>query len=97
MSRSVLYVAPIDPPQRERLLRTFSDDPPFDLPATTLDRHAVFLGERQAAFLFEGDDPEAAVRALAEDHDLQVEVMELAGAVRAPRLMTPVFDWRRDG
>jgi hypothetical protein len=97
MSRAVLYIAPIDPAQRERLLRTFSGDPPFDLPATRLDRHAVYLGEQQVAFLFEGEDPEAAVRELAEDHDLQVEVMELAGAVRAPRPLTPVFDWRRGG
>jgi hypothetical protein len=95
MSQSVLYIAPIDPVQHARLRRTFSGHPPLDLPATTLDRHAVFLGDRQVAFLFEGDDPDTAVRALASDHDLQLEVMELVGAVRAPEALTPVLDWRR--
>lgn len=29
------------------------------------------------AFLFEADDPEAAVRALAGDHDLQLEISQV--------------------
>jgi hypothetical protein len=35
------------------------------------------------------------VRALARDHDLLLQVMKLAGAVRAPEALRPVFDWRR--
>jgi hypothetical protein len=91
----ILYVARIDPARREELLETFSGDPPYDIEATGLDRHTVFIGPRHVAFLFEGDDPKATVRRLAEQHDLQLKVIELAGAVRAPEALDVVFDWRR--
>ena len=91
----ILYVAQIDPARREELLETFSGEPPYDLAATELERHTVFIGPRHVAFLFEGSDPEAVVRRLADDHDLQLQVIELAGAVKAPEALTAVFDWRR--
>ena len=91
----LLSVAQIDPARREELLETFSGDPPYDIAATGLDRHTVFIGPRHVAFLFEGDDPNATVRRLAEQHDLQLKVIELAGAVRAPEALDVVFDWRR--
>jgi hypothetical protein len=91
----VLYVAQIDPARREQLLRIFSGRPPYDIAATELDRHTVFIGPRHIAFLFEGDDPKATVRHLAEKHDLQLQVIELAGAVRAPEALEPVLGWRR--
>jgi hypothetical protein len=91
----ILYVAQIDPTRREELLRIFSGEPPYDIGATDLDRHTVFIGPRHVAFLFEGDDPQATVRHLAEKHDLQLQVIELAGAVKAPEAMEVVFDWRR--
>jgi hypothetical protein len=91
----ILYVAQIEPDRHDELLRIFSGDPPYDIAATDLDRHTVFIGPRHVAFLFEGDDPKATVRHLAEKHDLQLEVIELAGAVRAPEALEVVFDWRR--
>jgi hypothetical protein len=94
---TVLYVAQIDPARREELLETFSGEPPYDIAATELERHTVFIGPRHVAFLFEGTDPEAIVRRLADDHDLQLQVIELAGAVKAPEAMSAVFDWRRAG
>jgi hypothetical protein len=96
LGSEVLYVAQIDPARREELLRTFSGDPPYDIAATDLDRHTVFIGPRHVAFLFEGDDPKSTVRRLAEEHDLQLQVIELAGAVRAPEALDVVFEWRRD-
>ncbi|HYX85711.1 MAG TPA: hypothetical protein VE777_12130 [Gaiellales bacterium] len=97
VSRSVLYVAPIDRAQQDRLRALFSGSPPFDPETTALDRHTVFMSEQRVAFLFEGEDPEAAVLALARDHDLQLQVMDLASAVHAPDTLRPVFDWRRGG
>jgi len=91
----ILYVAQIDPARRQELLETFSGSPPYDIAATDLERHTVFIGPRHVAFLFDGDDPKAAVRRLAEEHDLQLRVIELAGAVRAPEAFDVVFDWRR--
>ena len=35
------------------------------------------------------------MRRLADDHDLQLQVIELAGAVKAPEALTAVFEWRR--
>jgi hypothetical protein len=84
----ILYVAQIDPARREELLETFSGEPPYE-------RHTVFIGPRHIAFLFEGKDPEAVVRRLADDHDLQLQVIELAGAVKAPEALSAVFEWRR--
>jgi hypothetical protein len=92
---TVLYVAQIDPARREELLETFSGEPPYDIAATELERHTVFIGPRHVAFLFEGEDPEAIVRRLADDHDLQLQVIELAGAVKAPEALAAVFEWRR--
>jgi len=91
----ILYVAQIDPARREELLETFSGEPPYDIAATELERHTVFIGPRHVAFLFEGSDPEAVVRHLADDHDLQLRVIELAGAVKAPEALSAVFEWRR--
>jgi hypothetical protein len=91
----ILYVAQIDPARREQLLRILSGEPPYDIAATDLARHTVFIGPRHAAFLFEGDDPRATVRHLAEKHDLQLEVIELAGAVGAPEALDVAYDWRR--
>jgi hypothetical protein len=91
----ILYVAQIDPARREELLETFSGEPPYDIAATELERHTVFIGPRHIAFLFEGKDPEAVVRRLADDHDLQLQVIELAGAVKAPEALSAVFEWRR--
>lgn len=91
----ILYVAQIDPARRAELLATFSGEPPYDIGATDLERHTVFVGPRHVAFLFEGDDPAETVRRLAEKHDLQLQVIELAGAVKAPEALTVVFDWRR--
>jgi len=91
----ILYVSQIDPNRREELLRIFSGEPPYDIAATDLHRHTVFIGPRHVAFLFEGGDPRATVRQLAEKHDLQLEVIELAGAVRAPEALDLVYDWRR--
>jgi hypothetical protein len=92
---AILYVAQIDPARREELIETFSGEPPFEIETTDLERHMVFVGERHVAFLFEGDDPKSVVSRLGADHDLQLQVMELAGAVKAPEALAAVFAWHR--
>jgi hypothetical protein len=57
LGSEVLYVAQIDPARREELLRTFSGDPPYDIAATDLDRHTVFIARGTSPSCSRGTTP----------------------------------------
>ena len=79
------------------VVREFLDEgPPFDPAAIGLEKHAVYLTEREAIFVFETEQGvEALERILAEP-----EVWDVVGAwercaCEEPRVATAIFDWRR--
>jgi hypothetical protein len=79
------------------VVREFLDEgPPFDPGAIGLEKHAVYLTEREAIFVFETEQGvEALERILAEP-----EVWDVVGAwercaCEEPRVATAIFDWRR--
>lgn len=96
MSTRIAFTARIQPQEREHLRRRFSEGPPFDPAAAGFDHHAVFLGDDDVVFLFEGDDPLPAVRRLAGRPGLLADVLKMAGAVKAPHYLDEVYSWSRD-
>lgn len=80
-------------PRAEELLR---HGPPFDLEETAFDHHRVFLTDREAVFLFEGEGPAHALELPAEDPALwrAAEAWRECMAER-PRIATTAFSWVR--
>ena len=95
MSTRIAFSAHFDPKEREHLQKRFAEGPPFDPEQAGFDRHAVYLGDQDVVFLFEGDDPLPAVRKLAADQRLLLEAVKMAGAVKAPRVLEEVYTWHR--
>jgi hypothetical protein len=95
MSQRIAFTARIRPGERERLERMFAAGPPFDPDRSGFDHHAVFLGDEDVVFLFEGDDPLPAVRRLAAQPGLLREVVQMAGSVSSPHMMCEVYRWSR--
>ena len=92
----IAFTAHIREGERERLEKRFREGPPFDPDEAGFDHHAVFLGDSDITFLFEGDDPLPAVRKLAARPGLLRDVLAMAGSVTPPHLMREVYSWSRD-
>jgi hypothetical protein len=95
VSRLVLVV-PLAEGTAERVRELLEQGPPFEIVSTHLERHDVFLTEREAVFVFEtiGDAPALELRAgdpaLHEAASAWREVM--AGR---PRKADVAFTWQR--
>jgi hypothetical protein len=63
----------------EAARRLVEEGPPFDVEGVGLERHHVFVSEREVVFFFEGDSATAAVDALS----------------RSPSVLTAAARWRR--
>jgi hypothetical protein len=61
----VAVVVPIKREARERARRLVADGPPFDPRGLRLERHHVFVSDREVVFVFEGDAVQDAVERLA--------------------------------
>jgi hypothetical protein len=96
MAQRIAFTAHVRAGERERLAKQFEAGPPFDPAAAGFHEHAVFLGDEDVLFLFEGDDPLPAVRRLAAKPGLLGEVLKMAGAVSPPHTMREVYRWSRD-
>ncbi len=92
----VAVVAPLRDGARERARSLLEGGPPFDPSATSLERHVVFLTDREVVFVFEGPEAKKAVAALAGDPG----IWEAAAAWQEclegrPRLAEDVYSWAR--
>lgn len=95
MSRLVVVV-PLIEGARDRVEELLEEGPPFDIDATHLRRHEVFLTDHEVVFDFETPGSEPPVELRAEDPVLQ-KTAEAWRAVMAgkPRKATRAFAWRR--
>lgn len=89
-------VVPLRSGARERARALLEEGPPFDPETMPLERHHVFLTEREAVFLFEGPEAKALVQRLVGDP----AVWKVAVAWRAclggkPRLAEEAYAWVR--
>jgi hypothetical protein len=94
MSRAVV-VLPLREGTSEQAAELLRGGPPFDPEAVGLERHHVFLTDREAVFVFEADTPNAAERLIAEG-----AFWSAASAWRdlvdgPPRLAEDVYSWVR--
>jgi hypothetical protein len=92
----VARVVPIRRGTAEAARRLVEEGPPFDVERLGLERHHVFVSEREVVFFFEGDSATAAVDALSKEP----ECAEGGGALarhsrRQPWLAEDRFGWTR--
>jgi hypothetical protein len=92
----LVVVAPLKDGMRERAAELIAQGPPFEPEGTTLVGHEVYLTDREVVFLFEAEQPRAALEELAGDPS----VWRAAGAWREilagrPRLAEEAYGWGR--
>lgn len=95
MTRLVVVV-PLKDGARARARELLDAGPPFDLEGTALDRHDVFLTEREVVFVFEAPGEAARLELPADDPGLWKAAAAwrecLAGR---PRKAEVAFTWER--
>jgi len=96
VSRFVV-VAPIRESARDGARELVAGGPPYDLPATDLASHQVYLTSHEVVFVFEGPEARATVERLAGDPAL----WRTAGTWREllagrPRIAEEAFAWSRE-
>jgi hypothetical protein len=93
--RRIAFVAEIRPGRKAELERLLAAGPPFDLAGAGFEHHRVFVGDRDAVFLFEGVNPLKAVQALATQRALTKQITHMMGILSAPRFLGEVYAWDR--
>ncbi len=94
MSR-IAFVAEIRPGRKADLERLLAVGPPFDLESAGFEHHRVYVGDKEAVFVFEGINPLKAVQALATQRALTKQIARTMGILSAPRFLGEVYAWDR--
>jgi hypothetical protein len=72
------------------------EGPPFELERLGLERHHVFVSEREVVFFFEGESASAAVDALSRSPRVLGAAVRWRGILDGrPRLAAEQFGWTR--
>jgi hypothetical protein len=92
-----VVVLPIRPQAAGRIRQLIAGGPPFDPAAFGLDRHRVYLTDREVIFFFEGPDVARAAAALASTPSVWQAAGAWAGSVAGrPRIAVEEYDWTAD-
>jgi hypothetical protein len=92
----VAVVIPIRRGKAEVARQLVEEGPPFELEDVGLERHNVFVGEREVIFVFEGEQAAAAVDALARSPGVLKTAIRWRGILAGqPRLAEERFGWTR--
>jgi hypothetical protein len=92
----VAVVVPIRRGTAEEARRLVEEGPPFDVEHLGIERHHVFVSEREAVFYFEGDSAAAAVDAISRSPGVLKAAMRWRGILAGrPRLAEERFGWTR--
>jgi hypothetical protein len=92
----VAVVVPIKRGKAELARELVEEGPPFELEDVGLERHHVFVGEREVVFFFEGEEAAAAVDALARSPGVLKAAVRWRGILAGrPRLAEEGFAWSR--
>jgi hypothetical protein len=92
----VAVVVPIKRGTAEAARRLVEEGPPFDVERLGLERHHVFISEREVVFFFEGDSAAAAVDALSRSARVVSAAVRWRGILAGrPRLAEERFGWTR--
>jgi hypothetical protein len=94
----VAVVVPIRRGTADEARRLVVEGPPFDLEQLALQRHHVFVSEREVVFFFEGESATAAVDALSRSPDILKAALRWRSIFAGrPRLAEEQFGWTRTG
>jgi len=92
----VAVVVPIKRGSAEAARQLVEEGPPFDLERLELERHHVFVSEREVVFFFEGESASAAVDALSRSPRMLNAAVRWRGILAGrPRLAAEQFGWTR--
>ncbi len=92
----IVIVMPLEPGAAERAIELVRAGPPFDPEALGVERHHVFVTEREAVFLFECADARAAMRRLAQRPRVLEAAAEWAALLAGPPLVADeAYVWIR--
>jgi hypothetical protein len=94
----VAVVVPIRRGTAEEVRRLVEEGPPFEVETLGLERHHVFVSEREVVFFFEGVSAAAAVDALSRSPRVLKAALRWRGILTGrPRLAEEQFGWTRAG
>ncbi len=94
----VAVVVPIRRGTADVVRRLVAEGPPFDVEVLGLERHHVFVSEREVLFFFEGESAAAAVDLLAQSPSVLKAAVRWRGVLAGrPRLAQERFSWTRAG
>ena len=97
MSRLVLVV-PLKENTAARARELLAEGPPFELEATQLERHEVYLTDQEAVFVFEAAGDEPPLRLLAGNPTLRTSASAWRECMDGrPRKAETAFSWIRPG
>ena len=92
----VAVVVPIRRGTAEQARRLVAEGPPFELKGLPLERHQVFVSEREVMFVFEGESAPTTVEALSRDPSVLKAALHWRGILAGrPRLAEERFGWVR--
>jgi hypothetical protein len=92
----VAVVVPIRRGRVEDARRLVGEGPPFDVEQSEIERHHVFVSEREVVFFFEGESAADAVDALSRSPDVLKAAVRWRGILAGrPRLAEERFGWTR--
>jgi hypothetical protein len=101
MMERVAIVARLKPGAVEQARRLVAGGPPFDLRASGIDRHSVFVSDGEVVFVFEGHQVEWVVDDLVDGpfhYELQRAFDDWRGVIEGePRIARQQFGWEGDG
>jgi hypothetical protein len=93
----VAVVVPIRRGRAEAARELSEEGPPFDVAGVGLERHHVFVSEREVVFFFEGESAAAVVDALTRSPDVLKAVARWRGILGGrPRIAEERFGWTRE-
>jgi hypothetical protein len=96
-SERVAVVLPLRRGKAERARELVAGGPPFDVDQAGLDRHHVFVTEREVIFIFEGVGARGILERIVRSSPVlraAARWQECAGG--APRVADETYAWRRD-
>jgi hypothetical protein len=92
----VAVVVPLKRGKAELARQLVEEGPPFEIEDMGLERHHVFVGEREVVFVFEGEQAAAAIDALARSPGVLKAALRWRGILAGrPRLAEERFGWTR--
>jgi hypothetical protein len=93
----LVVVVPLKEGTREAARALIDEGPPFELGDTRFDRHAVYLTDHEAIFVFESEDESRTLDLPGEDESLWTAARawrEIAAG--RPRVAMTRFTWERE-